>query len=121
MNKNNLKKYYLNLMICTVLFSSIFINTAQAKNMAFPYVKNVLNKISGNWYDNNGNLVISVKGEYVNDCLVVGGNDFVGGNPGSGYFWLNESQGIRKMYIFWDTVGNPPYIEIDNSGILLHR
>jgi hypothetical protein len=96
---------------------------ANAMQMEYRYVQNVLNRIEGNWYDNNGNLAIEVHDRYINGCEVAAGYDFVGGNPGGGKFAIREASGIRYMWIDWNTAtydGLNPYLKIDH-GAALHR
>ncbi|WP_196591298.1 hypothetical protein [Pectinatus frisingensis] len=120
----NIKRFRMGILIFALTaVTFLTVSNAVVQAVEFPYstVSDVLDKISGNWYDDNGNLVISIKSNYINDCQVISGHDFAGGNPGGGYFRIQENQGIRDMFILWDTVDNPPYIEIDKSGIQLHR
>ncbi|MDQ0202854.1 hypothetical protein [Pectinatus haikarae] len=120
----NIKRFRIGILILaltTVTFLTVSNAVVQAVEFPYSTVSNVLGKISGNWYDDNGNLVISIKGNYINDCQVISGHDFAGGNPGEGHFRIQESQGIRDILILWDTVDNPPYIEIDKSRVQLHR
>lgn len=123
----NLKKFKLGCLALSFFVAMFLItansNTVQASDVGSTYA---LNHIQGNWYDNNGNLVISVKGIYLNDCQIVNIHDFVGGDPGSAYFTVHERQGNRDIYILWDSSnegGNyhTPYIEVNNSGVNLYK
>lgn len=123
----NLKKFKLGCLAVSFFVAMFLItansNTVQASDVGYTYA---LNHIQGNWYDNNGHLVISVKGNYINDCEVIGGHDFVGGNPGAGYFTIRERQGNRDIYIEWDSsyeggYHHTPYIIVNNSGVNLYK
>lgn len=127
----NLKKFKLGCLALSFFVAMFLItansNTVHAEQMSYTDVINEIhNRIAGNWYDNNGHLVISVKGNYINDCEVIGGHDFVGGNPGAGYFTIRERQGNRDIYIEWDSsyeggYHHTPYIIVNNSGVKLYK
>lgn len=55
---------------------------SNAKNIAMNDMKMVLSNleaVAGDWYNESGNKVLSVKNGTINDCKVTNGFDFAGG------------------------------------------
>ncbi len=75
-------------------------------------IRKYLERLSGNWYDSHGELILSVKGNYINGCEVISGYDFVGGGV-NGYFRIKEASGYRDLKIYQiGTFGK--YLELDD-------
>ena len=58
-------------------------------------------KFAGDWYDTNGNKVLSISNGYINGCRIVDGTDFAGGYPGAGVFIIQEAQGRKAIHLVW--------------------
>lgn len=56
----------------------------------------------GNWYDQSGNLIISIRPGVINSCRIVRAYDVTGGNPGSGHFVILEAAGEHDLFIEWE-------------------
>lgn len=92
-----------------VVFSvlSLFsVSTVDAYQMSLDSVIHASQKIVGDWYDTNGNKVLTISHGYINGCPIVDGADFVGGYPGAGVFIIQEAQGRKAIHLEWMGVGN---------------
>lgn len=92
-----------------VVFSvlSLFsVSTVDAYQMSLDSVIHASQKIVGDWYDTNGNKVLTISNGYINGCPIVDGADFVGGYPGAGVFIIQEAQGRKAIHLEWMGVGN---------------
>lgn len=83
-------------IIC--LFSAL---TVEAAQMPLDLVIRTSQKVTGDWYDANGNKVLSISNGYINGCRIVDGADFVGGYPGAGVFIIQEAQGRKAIHLQW--------------------
>ena len=87
-----------------VVFSvlSLFsVSTVDAYQMSLDSVIHASQKIVGDWYDTNGNKVLTISNGYINGCPIVDGADFVGGYPGAGVFIIQEAQGRKAIHLEW--------------------
>ena len=96
-------KEKLRLFVCmclsiVCLFSTLIIEAAQ---MPIDSVIRTSQKFAGDWYDTNGNKVLSISNGYINGCRIVDGTDFVGDYPGLGVFIIQEKQGRRAIHLEW--------------------
>ena len=83
-------------IIC--LFSAL---TVEAAQMPLDLVIRTSQKVTGDWYDANGNKVLSISNGYINGCRIVDGADFVGGYPGAGALIIQEAQGRKAIHLQW--------------------
>ena len=83
-------------IIC--LFSAL---TVEAAQMPLDLVIRTSQKVTGDWYDANGNKVLSISNGYINGCRIVDGDDFVGGYPGAGVLIIQEAQGRKAIHLQW--------------------
>lgn len=94
-SKSGLYKYHVSIMRS--------INTAGKWNlkhhpMDMKYVTKFLRMCVGDWYDQNGNRVLSITENTINGCNVLAGYDFAGGGiNSSGYFRILEKSGYRDI------------------------
>lgn len=51
----------------------------------------------GDWYDCDGNLIMSIKVGSINNCQIIKGFDFAGGYPRGGIFRILEANGYRDI------------------------
>lgn len=96
-------KEKLRLFVCmclsiVCLFSTLIIEAAQ---MPIDSVIRTSQKFAGDWYDTNGNKVLSISTGYINGCRIVDGTDFAGGYPGAGVFIIQEAQGRKAIHLVW--------------------
>lgn len=116
-------KVWLAAVILAMAFvgGTIQTSTVQAETMAYQYVSNAVNKMAGDWYDSDGNLVLSIADGYINGCQVVAGYDFAGGNSNAiGVFRILEDAGYRNIKIQW-SIHNSQQDHLVFNGIRLHR
>lgn len=81
--------------------------------------------LQGEWYDSDGNLVVTVANGYFNGCQILGFRDLVGGAPIGGYIQIQESAGVRELYMVWsgryyEDGWHEAFLEI-NHGETLHH
>ena len=88
--------------LIAVVAAMIFLsNTAIAQRHESP--KSWLKYLSGDWYDNNGKLVLSIHDGYINGCKILycqrvaGGGGMAGGD-----FCISESAGNRLIHLSWN-------------------
>ena len=84
--------------------------------------RSTLERLAGTWYDEDGNAVLTIEGNTINGCEVVGGDRLANG-PGSGSldFIIREAAGTRTLRIGWLLFGGPgDYIRL-NDGEALQR
>jgi hypothetical protein len=75
-----------------------------------------LNHIKGNWYDSEGNLVLTIGNGYINGCKVI-----CGLACGDAYgYRIQESDGYRDMGLVPDHENYKPFLWLDESKILRH-
>ena len=85
-------------------------------------VHRILERLAGTWYDEEGRAVLTIEGNTINGCEVVGGDRLANG-PGSGSldFSIREAAGTRTLRIGWLLFGGPgDYIRL-NDGEALQR
>lgn len=75
--------------------------TIEAAQVPLDSIIRASQKIAGDWYDANGNKVLSISNGYINGCRIVDGSDFVGGYPGAGVFIIQEAQGRKAIHLQW--------------------
>lgn len=80
------------------LFSSLVVEAYQTP---LDSVIRTSQKFAGDWYDTNGNKVLSISNGYINGCRIVDGTDFAGGYPGAGVFIIQEAQGRKAIHLVW--------------------
>ena len=83
-------------MVC--LFSALHVDAYQT---SLDIIIRTSQKVAGDWYDANGNKVLSISNGYINGCRIVDGTDFVGGYPGAGVFIIQEAQGRKAIHLQW--------------------
>lgn len=118
-----LKKILILLAVSLLTTAGAYTYTApvEAATMSYDIVIDALQRMSGNWYDSNGNLILSIQDKYINSCEVVSGADFAGGrSDASGYFTIAESNGYRTLKLDWHT-HNPNNTYIIFNGQTLYR
>lgn len=109
------------LVLCTLM---LFVaGQGEAETMMSPdSFRGTMGKLAGTWYDEDGNAVLTIEGNTINGCEVVGGDRLANG-PGSGSldFIIREAAGTRTLRIAWLLFGGPgDYIRL-NDGELLQR
>ena len=109
------------LVLCTLM---LFVaGQGEAETMMSPdSFRGTMGKLAGTWYDEDGNAVLTIKGNTINGCEVVGGDRLANG-PGSGSldFIIREAAGTRTLRIGWLLFGGPgDYIRL-NDGEALQR
>jgi len=86
--------------VIVVLMALLMFTVGTAYAMQVDY--RTLNKMQGDWYNNNNNLVLAIHDNYINDCEVVETHDFAGdGSNGVEYFRIKEDTGYRDLKIEW--------------------
>ena len=93
-----------------------------AMGISLDSVHQILERLAGTWYDEDGNAVLTIEGNTINGCEVVGGDRLANG-PGSGSldFIIREAAGTRTLRIGWLLFGGPgDYIRL-NDGEALQR
>ena len=109
------------LVLCTLM---LFVaGQGEAETMMSPdSFRGTMGKLAGTWYDEDGNAVLTIEGNTINGCEVVGGDRLANG-PGSGSldFIIREAAGTRTLRIVWLLFGGPgDYIRL-NDGEVLQR
>lgn len=96
--KSKLKLF---ICICFSIICLFSVLTVEAAQMPLDLVIRTSQKVTGDWYDANGNKVLSIFNGYINGCRIVDGADFVGGYPGAGVFIIQEAQGRKAIHLQW--------------------
>ena len=109
------------LVLCTLM---LFVaGQGEAETMMSPdSFRGTMGKLAGTWYDEDGNAVLTIEGNTINGCEVIGGDRLANG-PGSGSldFIIREAAGTRTLRIAWLLFGGPgDYIRL-NDGEALQR
>ena len=109
------------LVLCTLM---LFVaGQGEAETMMSPdSFRGTMGKLAGTWYDEDGNAVLTIEGNTINGCEVIGGDRLANG-PGSGSldFIIREAAGTRTLRIGWLLFGGPgEYIGL-NDGEALQR
>ena len=104
-------------MLCTVvlLFSG---QSTSAESME--EVGRMLERMTGTWYDEDGDAVLTIEGRTINGCAVVGGDRLAGGGAnGALDFFVSEANGTRTLHIQWKLLGGAgDYIVLDGGEAL---
>ena len=87
--------------MCFSILCLFFTLSVEAYQTSLDSVIYVSQKIAGDWYDANGNKVLSISNGYINGCRIVDGTDFAGGYPGLGVFIIQEAQGRKAIHLEW--------------------
>lgn len=97
----------------------IFVSTAvEASNIN---ISGFLNKLSGTWYDSDGNAVLYIDNNGINGFVVKSINDLAGGGShGIGMFRILENGNYKDLRIEWNTAGQTKYL-ILNNGVTLQN
>lgn len=98
-------------------------NAYAARNpVAQNHLHDILEVITGDWYNHNGNKVLSIGNGYINGCPILAGFDWAGSKQFGGVILrIKESSGVRDIHINWlkgEGAGN--YVQID-KGEHLHN
>jgi hypothetical protein len=102
--------------------SDVSVYPVQAYQESDSSVSFLLNNwLYGDWYDQNGNLVLTIGNGYINGCQVITGFDFIGGIPGEGTIRILESTGYRDIHMQWSGNGKHRTLVIDNNMTLNRR
>lgn len=94
-------KLRLILCMCFSIICLLSALTIEAAQVPLDSIIRASQKIAGDWYDANGNKVLSISNGYINGCRIVDGSDFVGGYPGAGVFIIQEAQGRKAIHLQW--------------------
>ena len=109
------------LVLCTLM---LFVaGQGEAETMMSPdSFRGTMGKLAGTWYDEDGNAVLTIEGNTINGCEVVGGDRLANG-PGSGSldFIIREAAGTRTLRIGWLLFGGPGDYILLNDGEALQR
>ena len=88
------------LVLCTLM---LFVaGQGEAETMMSPdSFRGTMGKLAGTWYDEDGNAVLTIEGNTINGCEVVGGDRLANG-PGSGSldFIIREAAGT-SIFCGW--------------------
>lgn len=101
---NSKSKFMLGVVFSALSLFSV--STVDAYQTSLNTVISISQKAAGDWFDANGNKVLTISNGYINGCPIVGGTDFVGGYPGAGVFIIQEAQGRKAIHLEWMGVGN---------------
>ena len=83
------------LLVCLVMMG--FSSAAMAEYDPTP---RILSKLQGQWYDQEGNVVLDFQGNTVNGCAIVGVYHLAGGDTDfSGIIRIVEAEGYREMHV----------------------
>lgn len=109
------------LTVCLAIGISLYMAPqVYASRMDDRFTYSTLDKMAGDWYNSNGDLVLSISDGYINGCQVLGGYDFAGGtNIARGKFLITEADGNRYLFMIWDLCNTPYHIEF--NGEILQR
>ena len=109
------------LVLCTLM---LFVaGQGEAETMMSPdSFRGTMGKLAGTWYDEDGNAVLTIEGNMINGCEIVGGDRLANG-PGSGSldFIIREAAGTRTLRIAWLLFGGPGDYILLNDGEALQR
>ncbi len=94
-----------------------FYNRNAIKHTKFSYerVFENLKPVSGNWYDEHGNKVLSIADGNINGSKVIAGFDFAGGRGQYGVYRIMENSGPKDITI---EKLSEKLIKVDNNTIL---
>ena len=108
------------LFILCVLVLLVSGQSEAAMGISADSVHRILERLAGTWYDEDGNAVLTIEGNTINGCEVVGG-DRLANRPGSGSldFIIREAAGTRTLRIGWLLFGGPgDYIRLNDGEAL---
>lgn len=90
-------------LITAVIFFPVIVSAQTRINP-----ESTLRRISGDWYDNSGNLILSIKNGFINGCRVLYCQGIAGGGGlAGGYFCILEGNGERNIYLEWNLQNSP--------------
>lgn len=118
------------LVVGTIMISNLILSSCvYADQLAARRLKHA----AGNWYNNQGKLVLSIHDDYINECKA-DSTDFAagGGGTASSFFMVREAKGYRLMYLNWETSYNGPqsdpesryfraFLIVDGGGKLFRK
>ncbi len=118
-----MKKFSLILCFVFAMFFLQFHTVGAVNNQLSQEKLDMLLKIvAGDWYDHDGNMVISIHDGYLNGCSVAAGFDWAGSRAsGCAIFRILEGTGLRDLRISWWRGGGGAghFVQID-KGEHLH-
>lgn len=113
---------FLFLVVCTATLVLMNFNVFASSPMdrRDSMIQSVSGKLSGDWYDANGNLVYSIHHGYVNGAKIIDCYDYVGGNPGGAIITILEANGPRSIRLDWlrHDNDNPKMVEMFGTPYL---
>lgn len=116
-------KLFMFLMIFSLLLfiPSDMVEAAQ-NQLSQTSLTKLLNIISGDWYNDNGDKVLTIRNGYLNECKVVAGFDWAGSKgSGGAVLRITESDGSRDIRISWlKGIGAGNFVQLD-KGEHLHN
>ena len=82
----------------------------------------ILQKLQGEWRDDNGTAILTFRDKYINECEVEAIYDCAGGSSLAGAtFRILERTGGRDIRISWFIMGDPTDYITGNNEQMLHR
>lgn len=107
------------LVLCALMLLGSVQREAEAM-MSPDSFRGTMGKLAGTWYDEDGNAVLTIEGNTINGCEVVGGDRLANGpNSGSLDFIIREAAGTRTLRIGWVLSGGPgDYVTLENGEAL---
>lgn len=95
---------------------------AAANQADWQYVQKKLQLLQGDWYNDDGELIVSIKDNYINGCQVLSASQFAGGsNFAAGTFYIKESTGTRGLKIMFQIFNKPSDYIIVDDNVMLHK
>ena len=115
-----MKKLLSIVAVCFVFFMAVSMNCL-AKGEGTESRENMLQWLEpaeGDWYSTKGNLTLTIQGDYINNCKVLGAQNCTYDYPRSGTFCVAEAAGNRniKMDLFGNNVHQ--YLIVDDHMVL---
>ncbi len=109
--------------ILSVLMVTLLLMTGQttfAKQDNWYTTRAFLLRFQGDWYDGNGNKVLTIDGRKFNDAEVVASYNLMGTfHYGTGVFRIKEKKKYRNIHIDWKINGtNSDFITVDRGPML---
>ena len=109
------------LVLCALML--LVLGQREAAAMMSPdSFQRILGRLAGTWYDEEGQAVLTIEGNTINGCEIVGADRLANG-PGSGSldFIVRETVGMRTLRIGWLLFGGPGDYVTLNEGEALQR
>ena len=105
---HKLKKAFCFISALCLLFSFTMIGCAASYySDDSKYLNKIMPLLAGDWYNNNGKLILAIQDNHINDGEIVklvnlaGGSDLAGGQ-----FLVATAREKREMYLSWRTFGD---------------